>query len=264
MKKTSNTFIIALFLLTAYCMQPTGLCGQGIDSVAVDENKSGKEIDLNANENSDKSLELNFSDYDWNAKGSTPQTSESIVIGGQTWMQKNLNVNSFRNGDLIPEAKTDDEWQNAIKKKKPAWCNYNNDAANEEKYGKLYNYYAVTDTRGLAPDGWKIPSTDDWDKLKNELGGNFNKMKSAGEWKEGPNGTNESSFSGLPAGYRPKPGDYQFLHMGYVAYWWSSVSFISGDANYGYRLAYNKSLSKDDFKMAPNSSSGLSVRCVKE
>jgi uncharacterized protein (TIGR02145 family) len=83
--------------------------------------------------------------------------AQQIKIGTQTWAKKNLNVSTFKNGEVIPEAKTIEEWVKAGDDKKPAWCYYNNDPANDSIYGKLYNWYAVNDIRGLAPKGWHIP-----------------------------------------------------------------------------------------------------------
>ncbi len=111
--------------------------------------------------------------------------SQTVTIGTQVWMTKNLDVATFRNGDQIPEAKTDEEWKQAGKNKQPAWCYYNNDPANVAKYGKLYNWYAVIDPRGLAPNGYHIPSDPEWTKLVEYLGGEEvagKKMKSTTEW----------------------------------------------------------------------------------
>ena len=97
--------------------------------------------------------------------------SGTIRIGSQTWAVANLNVNTFRNGDTIPEASTNKEWVAAGESGKPAWCYYNNDPANGPKFGKLYNWYAVNDPRGLAPVGWTLSGDADWTKLINSLGG---------------------------------------------------------------------------------------------
>ena len=96
----------------------------------------------------------------------------TIIIGTQEWMASNLDVATFRNGDLIFEAKSDEEWEKARENKEPAWCYYENDPANGSKYGKLYNWYAVIDSRGLAPVGYKIPSDAELTKLTDFLGGN--------------------------------------------------------------------------------------------
>ncbi len=81
-----------------------------------------------------------------------------VKIGNQVWTSKNLDVEQFNNGDKIPEAKTNEEWNLANKNKTSAWCYYDNDNKNGMKYGKLYNWYAITDPRGIAPKGWHIPS----------------------------------------------------------------------------------------------------------
>lgn len=98
------------------------------------------------------------------------QTYKTVFIGSQTWMAENLNVDRFRNGDVIPEAKTDEEWKTACRNFQPAWCYYKNDPKNAAKFGKLYNFWAVIDSRGIAPNGWKVPSDDDFNKLKNSVG----------------------------------------------------------------------------------------------
>lgn len=86
---------------------------------------------------------------------------KTIKIGKQQWMSENLNVNHFRNGDEILEVKTDTEWKKAGIEGKPAWCYYENKSSNGEKYSKLYNWYAINDSRGLAPDGYEIPTEQD-------------------------------------------------------------------------------------------------------
>jgi uncharacterized protein (TIGR02145 family) len=120
-------------------------------------------------------------------------------------MTENLNVDKFRNGDPIPEAKIDEEWEEADENGEPAWCYYDNDSTNGVKYGKLYNWYAVTDPRGLAPEGWNVPIDEEWTTLIDFLGGEDvagTKMKSTSGWAESGNGTKESGFSGLPGGNR--------------------------------------------------------------
>lgn len=87
------------------------------------------------------------------------------LIGEQVWTTLNLNVAKFQNGDPIFEAKTKAQWIKANEDKKPAWCYYQNNAQNGVIYGKLYNWYAVSDPRGLAPKGWHIPSKNEWYEL---------------------------------------------------------------------------------------------------
>jgi hypothetical protein len=101
-------------------------------------------------------------------------------------MVKNLDVAGFRNGDAIPEAKSDDAWREAGNNNQSAWCWYDNDPANGAKFGRLYNWYAVADPRGLCPAGWHVPSDEDWTVLENKLGGRNiagEKMKASGRWK---------------------------------------------------------------------------------
>jgi uncharacterized protein (TIGR02145 family) len=181
----------------------------------------------------------------------------AIIIGNQIWMTKNLNVDKFRNGDPIPEAKTDEEWENAGEDKQPAWCYYNNDPANGEKFGKLYNWYAVNDPRGLAPEGWHIPSDAEWTQLTGYLGGESvagTKMKSSSDWGKDGNGTNESGFSGLPGGYRG------FNDFGLYGYWWSSTESGTNYAWYRYLVYGNGSVSRTNF----GKEGGFSVRCLRD
>jgi uncharacterized protein (TIGR02145 family) len=96
--------------------------------------------------------------------------AQTVTIGTQVWTTKNLDVSTFRNGDVIPQASTDEAWEAAGENKQPAWCYYDNDTANASKYGKLYNWYAVNDPRGLAPAGYHIPSDAEWTVLTDFLG----------------------------------------------------------------------------------------------
>lgn len=135
---------------------------------------------------------------------------DEVIIGNQVWMAKNLDVDRFRNGDPIPEANTPEQWCTAYENREPAWCYYNNRIGIGDRYGKLYNWYAVIDPRGLAPKGWKIPRYDDWGRLIDYLGGDRAAgimMKYTDYWvilslKMRGNGTNESGFSGLPGGWQ--------------------------------------------------------------
>ena len=142
-----------------------------------------------------------LSTFGCRVKDKDGSTQKTVKINNQEWMTENLNVSAFRNGDSIPEAKTDLDWEEAGKKGKPAWCYYANDPANGIKYGKLYNWYAVNDPRGLAPAGWHVPTDAEWTELINSLGGGElagAKMKSTTGWVDNRTATNESGFSGLP------------------------------------------------------------------
>ena len=93
-----------------------------------------------------------------------------VKKGAQTWMTYNLNVDKFRNGDIVPEVKSKEDWEKACKEKKPAWCYYNNDAVIGNEFGKLYNLYAISDPRGLAPIGWHVATDEEWTALIKNLG----------------------------------------------------------------------------------------------
>ena len=97
------------------------------------------------------------------------QTYGTCLIGEQTWMNQNLNEPHFKNGDAIKQAKTAEEWKKAGGTGTPAWCYYNNNPKLGEKFGKLYNWYAVNDPRGLAPKGWRMATDSDWKDLKAAL-----------------------------------------------------------------------------------------------
>lgn len=189
-----------------------------------------------------------------------PNEITGVKIGNQIWMTQNLKVAHFRNGDSVPYAKTAEEWEKAGKEQKPAWCYYNNDPANDSKYGKLYNWYAVNDPRGLAPAGWHIPSDVEWKQLTDFIGGNEaagKKLKSRSGWELNGNGTNESGFNGLPGGYRY---DYGFFNYGGLfAVWWASPVNYTSFA-WLYYQAYNFG---NAFRYFPTKAFGFSVRCIK-
>jgi uncharacterized protein (TIGR02145 family) len=187
--------------------------------------------------------------------------SQSVTIGTQTWTTLNLDLATFRNGDAIPEAKTDEEWEAAGDNKQPAWCYYDNDPMNGTKYGKLYNWYAVVDSRGLAPLGYHIPSDTEWTKLSDYLGGEESageKMKRNSGWLENGNGTNSSGFSGLPGGFSTISGGFRYV--GDFGVWWSASEHDDSNAwALGLVSAYSNLHRDHSIK-----SFGHSVRCVKD
>ena len=189
-----------------------------------------------------------------------PKDSGSVTIGKQTWAVANLTVTTFQNGDSIPEAKTNKEWVEAGESGKPAWCYYNNDPKSGLKYGKLYNWFAVNDPRGLAPAGWKLASDADWVQLVNSVGGQSlagTRMKTTSGWSEGNNGTNESGFTGLPGGYRVENGT--FVNLGSIGTWWSTTESKTFEA-IDFYLALSGSLSRG----STPKQRGESVRCIRK
>jgi uncharacterized protein (TIGR02145 family) len=188
------------------------------------------------------------------------KSAGTVRIGTQIWAMVNLNVSTFRNGDTIPEAKTNKEWVAACEAGKPAWCYYNNNPAYGPKFGKLYNWYAVNDPRGLAPAGWELPGDADWAKLTNYLGGPGvagRKIKSPTGWVDDNTGTNESGFTGLPGGYRTENGT--FLNFGTIGSWWSATESKANSA-FDYFLALESGI---DRSSSPKQR-GESVRCLRK
>jgi uncharacterized protein (TIGR02145 family) len=155
----------------------------------------------------------------------------SVTIGTQVWTNKNLDVARYRNGDPIPQVTDGSQWT-ALRT--GAWCWYNNDSATyAATYGRLYNWYAVNDPRGLAPQGWHVPTESEWNKLVKYLDAGADTicencvqssiaggaMKTTTGWNI-PNidATNISGFSGIPSGQREYFGD--FTNIGYIGKWW--------------------------------------------
>ena len=197
----------------------------------------------------------------------------TVNIGTQTWMQKNLNVSKYKNGDVIPQVSNATQWAALTT---GAWCWYNNDSATyAATYGKLYNWYAVNDPRGLAPDGWHVPSDGEWNKLvkyldasadtvcilcdQNTFAGNSMKEVGTVHWNVPNNGsTNSSGFSSLPGGVRYQAGNYEF--RGYSSNYWATNSNGVSNAYYrnnvvGYAGVYR---ANDGNKLF-----GLSVRALR-
>jgi uncharacterized protein (TIGR02145 family) len=184
-----------------------------------------------------------------------------VRIGKQIWMCKNLDVVKYRNGDsILKEDQGDNKlWASLTT---GAYCRY---TSADKDYGLLYNWYAVHDPRGLAPDGWHIPSDEEWTELENYLGGSIvagGKLKETGNanWKSPNTGaTNESGFTALPSGYRYiNLGQFSGLHTYCV--WWTSTEESAAKA--WIRDLYNNFmyLGRDKF----NKEAGFSVRCIKD
>ncbi len=183
----------------------------------------------------------------------------TVAVGSQQWISKNLNVSTFANGEPIAEARTSDEWKVASDQHRPAWCYYNNDPSSI--YGKLYNWYAVHDPRGLAPKGWHIPSDEEWTLMINSLGGETiagSGLKSTDGWNSKGNGSNSSGIASLPGGFRYSIG--KFSDMGKSGYWWSDTEFNAGGAWCRNLFNYNDRVFRGhDYKGC-----GFSIRCIKD
>ena len=224
---------------------------------------------------------------------------KGVAIGSQVWMSTNLNVSTYRNGDVIPQVQDRDAW---AKLTTGAWCYYENNAANGTKYGKLYNWYAVNDARGLAPAGWHIPTDGEWTVLSTYLGGEDvagKKMKSTSGWESwtediicsncktwnaeyrgkkecnvcqdtrvngkktySGNGINSSGFTGLPGGYRNNDGYFTRggIPVGNYGFWWSASESYESNAWYRSLDYQNSYLYRNIYPK----NTGFSVRCVRD
>jgi len=159
---------------------------------------------------------------------------QTLTIGKQVWMAENLATETYRNGDLIRHAKSVEEWNDAISKQEGAWCDYGNESGS----GRLYNWFAVADSRGLAPVGWHVPSDEEWRELEAATGG--------------------QGFEAAFTGSRNCLG--YFFGRGQADFFWTSTP--SGEFD-----AWNREISKVDQKLQRVSVArglGLSVRCVKD
>ncbi len=187
---------------------------------------------------------------------------QTVTIGTLVWMKENLKVTHYRNGDAIPNVTDTATWNDLST---GAYCETNNDVNNVATYGRLYNWYAVSDGRNIAPTGWHVATDAEWQTLSDSLGGDAvagGKLKEVGttHWIDPNTGaTNESGFSALPGGYRWL---YYGTHtdVGYIAYFWSSTEYKSNSAWYRY-LYYTLS---DIYRHSINKENAFSVRCVKD
>jgi uncharacterized protein (TIGR02145 family) len=230
--------------------------------------------------------------YAYNAAGNSMQYSNEVTvttnsssnnlcevtIGSQIWSCENLNVSTYRNGDPIPEVTDPVAWTSLTT---GAWCYYNNDPSNGAIYGKLYNWYAVNDPRGLAPQGWHVATESDWNKLVKHIDvgadtmcQNCNQSTIAGgklkeigvtHWQSPNTGsTNSNNFSALPSGFRAaetQPINCVFLNIRTEGSWWSLFpnQITSTSARF---LNYNSSDFIND--SGGNKSNGRSARLVKD
>jgi uncharacterized protein (TIGR02145 family) len=200
----------------------------------------------------------------------------TVPIGNQCWIQSNLMVSKYRNGDSIPTGLSNSAWENTTS---GAYAIYNNDPVNDSLYGKLYNHYAVTDSRGLCPTGWHVPSDGEWNILVKYLdpnadtvcvncvqssiaGGALKSMATqptSGGWNSPNTGaTNSSGFTALPGGARDGLGN--FYYMPARGDLWSSS--VSSGSDAGSRVLRHSI--RDIDRSFTSRTSGFSVRCLKD
>ena len=196
---------------------------------------------------------------------------KTVKIGHQEWSSENLNVDHFNNGDEIQQVESAEDWLKCLENKTPAWCYYGYKTENEKKYGKLYNWFAVNDSRGLAPEGFKIATLSDWSELIDFLGGTSvagGKLKSSTGWvSDGramgllkvSDSTNESQFTALPSGLVRQDGNFDA--EGTTGTWWTSTADET-NAEKAARF-YIEFCYKIVHQSFSNKGMGLAVRCVK-
>ncbi len=199
----------------------------------------------------------------------------TLKIGGQWWMMENLRETRYRSGDTIAVVTDNAQWGRLST---GARCVYNNIESNAETYGYLYNWHAVNDIRNIAPEGWRVPTDEDWQELEMVLGmsqdeadntdergieenvGGMMKKSGTQYWKSpNTNASNESGFAALPGGYRD--GE-RYLSLGYYAFFWSSSECEDNADNAWRRFLryYNSGINRH----VSNKTFGYSVRLVME
>ena len=213
--------------------------------------------------------EISGNEIDENCNGEIGEDPiETVTICGQVWMAKNLNVSKYRNGDDIGQVTDGNTWAGL---ESGAWCYYGNNTDTGTTYGKLYNFYAVADPRGLAPAGWHVASDAEWETLWLCLSATNNpfvgkavgsQLKEAGttHWKT-PNykATNSSGFTGLPGGWRDNDGTFAYIRS--YGYWWSSTSDVTIANNWVWYMYYNNAyVYRSEYRPAY----GFSVRCIRD
>lgn len=187
--------------------------------------------------------------------------AQTVRIGNTTWMSVNLSVDTFRNGDKIPEASTPEAWKKAGEAGQPAWCwATTGDSLAQKRAGRLYNWFAVSDSRKLAPRGWRIPADSLYIDMMNQLGGQTIaglQLKAVGAWSEELT-PKLTDFSALPTGFINADGER--VGYGRYAYWWTSNESNALVAWYrGLRYLDHELITGGNRK-----ETGYSVRCVSE
>jgi uncharacterized protein (TIGR02145 family) len=220
----------------------------------------------------DKKEEANSPMYGENVSDIDGNIYHTVIIGTQQWMVENLKVTRYRNGDTIPNVIDSLAWYDLTT---GAYCNYGNSPGKAITYGRLYNFYTISDTRNICPAGWHVPSSEEWTTLIDFLGGENvagGKMKELGtthwEWTY-KDFTNDYGFTALPGGRR-SGGDDPYLDneykgryafFGNQAYWWSTTTMSLDDWVTGYEIG-TQSYSIIAFRDPKNT--GHSIRCIKD
>jgi uncharacterized protein (TIGR02145 family) len=210
----------------------------------------------------EKSDKITEATSDFDISGLRVEVLEnSVRIGNQEWMLRNLDVTRFQNGDPLFLATTNPQWQQLVGEEKPVYGHYGNEVENGKKWGLIYNWYALDDPRGLCPTGWRVPSDDDWDELINNLGGEEHAglfLKHTEGWDDNGNGNNLSGFAALPGGFKGYDG--VSYAGGAMARFWSATEHSA-------YFAFGRDINADANSVSVSTGykqDGFSVRCIKE
>ena len=200
-------------------------------------------------------------------------TYQTVKIGDQWWMAENLKVTHYRNGEAIPNVAADGAWSDLTA---GAYCDYNNNPNNVAVYGRFYNWFAVNDSRNIAPEGWRVPSDVEWKQLEIYLGMSPAEADSYPAWRGTDQGgklketgtthwinpnagaTNESGLTGLPGGSRGNDGYFGYMRL--YAHYWSSTGSDSYNA-WGRSLGYDQA---GVGRYVYYKQGGFSILCVKD
>jgi uncharacterized protein (TIGR02145 family) len=189
---------------------------------------------------------------------------KTITIGTQTWMAENLRTTIYRNGNPIPEVINRSDWETT---NSAAYSNPNNTTNVDSitTFGRLYNWFAISNSTNIAPKGWHVSTMDDWITLANYIGNDAgNKMKEIGftHWVS-PNAfaTNETGFTALPGILRLYDGTFSLTYANKDAYWWTSTDFSIQTAIIICILDNLSTLSTGGIA---NKHHGFYIRCVKD
>jgi len=187
---------------------------------------------------------------------------KTIVIGTQTWMAENLRTTHYQNGDELPNVADTAQW---ARLESGAYCNYNNTESLDTiaTFGRLYNWYAVADSRKLSPKGWHVPSGYEWITLINYLGGDAvaaDKLKEVGKthWADPFKSDNSSGFTALPGGFRWYTHNSE--NLGYYGVWWTATELNSNSAARLLLEFFGSNVYKDFY----DKRDGNSIRCIKD
>jgi uncharacterized protein (TIGR02145 family) len=207
------------------------------------------------------------SGYGPNITDTEGNSYKTVYIGTQQWMAENLKVSKYSDGVTIPNITDNTQWASLTT---GAWANYNNSPTNNDTYGKLYNWYAVSRTtngnKNVCPTGWHVPTDAEWTVLTDFLGGISvagSKMKEVGttNWSSlNTDATNVSLFSALPGGSRAGVNNGSYFSLGNYGYWWSSTEGSTSNAWYRILGKEFGSAGRSD----SNKNSGISIRCLKD